>query len=176
MRSSFERYRSGLRARQCSSIGPSPDVVQNRTVIRRNGLAELKQFRAGGSQHCFAFRISARASKALAQQPLRVVRHPALRNPEHRLLRVPELYDQAEPCGAQPSERRDCAVEGGSCCVRGGLCCITVSEDMNSPKCIPRPRGKCEKGRTHCSSPTVPAVYHAASSASPTSQTRPGCW
>ena len=57
-----------------------------------------------------------------AEQPLDVIRCPALRDPEKRLLREPELDDEARARSAEPSEGGGDAIEVGAEGLEG-LCC-----------------------------------------------------
>lgn len=56
------------------------------------------------------------------QHPFHVVREPASRQREHGCLRVPELQEEFEAVGAQPSGALDAPVEGGFLCGDGLVC------------------------------------------------------
>ena len=76
--------------------------------------------RASDPPHVDAHAAQRRAREA--EQPLDVVRCPALRDPEERLLREPELDDEARARSAEPSEGGGDAIEVGAEGLEG-LCC-----------------------------------------------------
>lgn len=76
--------------------------------------------RASDPPHVDAHAAQRRAREA--KQPLDVVRCPALRNPEERLLREPELDDEARARSTEPTEGRGDAIEVGAEGLEGLRC------------------------------------------------------